>query len=162
MPLCQLLTPRDWHGFVVTWQWDTMVSSFILKNACDGPDGGTAVAGQEQLHACAHDTLLCMTWTLGTGDTEDTDGAHSGSGGAAATARWPMAKLQAYIAHVKEQFKPVLTTDAEAVLTRYYQMQRSTDTRSQARTTLRLLESLVRLTQVQEHCGMRPLHHPSA
>ena len=50
-------------------------------------------------------------------------------------------------------FQPVLTSEAEAVLSKYYGLQRQTDTRNAARTTLRLLESLVRLTQVRARRG---------
>lgn len=59
---------------------------------------------------------------------------------------WSLERLQAYLAHVKT-FQPMLNVAAQTVLKRYYALQRRADTRSAARTTVRLLDSLVRLTQ---------------
>ena len=59
---------------------------------------------------------------------------------------WGLEKLQAYVSFVKT-LQPELTPDSEEVLSRYYQMQRQIDSRQAARTTIRLLESLVRLAQ---------------
>lgn len=59
---------------------------------------------------------------------------------------WTLERLQAYISHAKS-FQPEITAEAEQVLARYYQLHRSADNRQSARTTIRLLESMVRLAQ---------------
>ena len=63
------------------------------------------------------------------------------------TARWSVATIHSYIAYLKSSFFPVLSPDCESVLKRYYQLQRRSDGRKQARVGVRLLESLIRLTQ---------------
>eukprot|EP00276_Gloeochaete_wittrockiana_P008684 CAMPEP_0184650148 /NCGR_PEP_ID=MMETSP0308-20130426/7671_1 /TAXON_ID=38269 /ORGANISM="Gloeochaete witrockiana, Strain SAG 46.84" /LENGTH=1584 /DNA_ID=CAMNT_0027083485 /DNA_START=135 /DNA_END=4886 /DNA_ORIENTATION=+ len=60
---------------------------------------------------------------------------------------WPMDKTQMYLCYVKNSFTPTMTTGAERVLSEYYQLQRHHDQNNAARTTIRLLESSVRLAQ---------------
>jgi DNA helicase MCM9 len=62
-------------------------------------------------------------------------------------APWNFEQLQRYILYVKHAFEPKMTPECELILTTYYQMQRQIDIRNASRITLRLLESLVRLTQ---------------
>jgi DNA replicative helicase MCM subunit Mcm2 (Cdc46/Mcm family) len=52
-------------------------------------------------------------------------------------------QMQAYIAYC-QRLNPTLTQDARTVLSKYYQLQRKTDSIKNARTTIRLLESLIR------------------
>ena len=55
-------------------------------------------------------------------------------------------KLSTFILFCKS-FTPIMTEEANEILKKYYQIQRSSDLRNAARTTIRLLESLVRLAQ---------------
>ena len=60
--------------------------------------------------------------------------------------QWSIDKLKNYISYC-QTFNPEMTSEAQTVLTRYYQLQRKTDLPNSARTTIRLLESLIRLSQ---------------
>jgi DNA helicase MCM9 len=57
--------------------------------------------------------------------------------------QWTTKTLRAYISHVKN-LKPELTVESKEVLIAYYKKQRQSDLQNSARTTIRLLESLIR------------------
>ncbi|QDZ24994.1 minichromosome maintenance protein [Chloropicon primus] len=74
-----------------------------------------------------------------------------GSQDAAGNEYWSQEKMKSYVAYVRK-LNPVMTKDAENVLKLYYQRQRQlsaseSNNRPSARTTIRMLESLVRLSQ---------------
>jgi len=64
----------------------------------------------------------------------------------AGQAAWSTEKLRAYFAHI-QSLKPDLSSAASQVLSAYYRRQRKTDGSEQARTTVRLLQSCVRIAQ---------------
>ncbi|KAJ1882404.1 DNA helicase mcm9 [Coemansia sp. RSA 486] len=68
---------------------------------------------------------------------------------------WSFDRLRAYVACVKTRLEPRASAAAERVLTRYYQLQRQRDPASSARTTIRLLESLIRLAQAHARLMFR-------
>ncbi|CAM8935252.1 unnamed protein product [Rhodiola kirilowii] len=68
---------------------------------------------------------------------------------------WPLPMLRRYIHFVKRYFKPVLTKEAENVISSYYQLQRRTAVQNAARTTVRMLESLIRLAQAHARLMFR-------
>ncbi|KAK9943255.1 hypothetical protein M0R45_008869 [Rubus argutus] len=68
---------------------------------------------------------------------------------------WPFPMLRRYIHFVKGYFKPVLTKEAEIVISSYYQLQRKSATDNAARTTVRMLESLIRLAQAHARLMFR-------
>ncbi|KAK1563762.1 hypothetical protein Q3G72_032478 [Acer saccharum] len=68
---------------------------------------------------------------------------------------WPLAMLRRYIHFVKGYFRPVLTKEAEKVISSYYQLQRRSATQNAARTTVRMLESLIRLAQAHARLMFR-------
>uniref|UniRef100_A0A672ZCG6 DNA helicase MCM9 n=1 Tax=Sphaeramia orbicularis TaxID=375764 RepID=A0A672ZCG6_9TELE len=59
---------------------------------------------------------------------------------------WSMEKMKAYFCVIK-RFQPQLSEDANSILTSYYQLQRQSNGRNAARTTIRMLESLSRLAE---------------
>ena len=68
---------------------------------------------------------------------------------------WTLDFLQAYIYYVKSNFNPQLTGESQKILIQYYQLQRLADQRNAARTTIRLLESMVRLAQAHARLMFR-------
>ncbi|CAN6480057.1 unnamed protein product [Victoria cruziana] len=71
------------------------------------------------------------------------------------TCAWPLPMLRRYILYVKRYFQPVLTKEAERVLSSYYQLQRRSALQNAARTTIRMLESLIRLAQAHARLMFR-------
>ncbi|EEY68481.1 DNA replication licensing factor MCM9 [Phytophthora infestans T30-4] len=111
-------------------RWDQVVSSFILKQAV-----GTSTSMKEEAERDDKETSF-----------EDSDHVPPRAVQEDSTL-WSIHKLQAYICHVKDKYNPQLSRGAMLILQRYYQRQRASDSRSAARTTIRLLESLTRLAQ---------------
>ncbi|KAF8406052.1 hypothetical protein HHK36_008132 [Tetracentron sinense] len=68
---------------------------------------------------------------------------------------WPLPMLRRYIQFVKGYFKPVLTKEAERIISSYYQLQRRSAIQNAARTTVRMLESLIRLAQAHARLMFR-------
>lgn len=67
---------------------------------------------------------------------------------------WSMERMQAYLCFVKSK-SPVLNADCMKVLQMYYQAQRAADIRNAARTTIRLLESLIRISEAHARLMFR-------
>ncbi|KAM3602880.1 uncharacterized protein V6R79_012502 [Siganus canaliculatus] len=59
---------------------------------------------------------------------------------------WTLEKMTAYFSVIK-RLQPQMSEDANSILTRYYQLQRQSDSCSSSRTTIRMLESLSRLAE---------------
>ncbi|KRX00910.1 P-loop containing nucleoside triphosphate hydrolase [Pseudocohnilembus persalinus] len=59
---------------------------------------------------------------------------------------WSLEQLRDYIQHVRIKFSPIVDEEAEAILVKYYQHLREVE-EMHSKTTIRALESLVRLSQ---------------
>lgn len=55
--------------------------------------------------------------------------------------------LQEYILYVRDQLKPTMSSGAKMLLTKFYQLQRQEEDRATSRTTVRMLESLLRCSE---------------
>ena len=67
---------------------------------------------------------------------------------------WSVEELKGYILFVQRNFTPLLSSEAQLILTRYYQYVRGHNN-SVAQATVRLLESLIRLGQAHARLMMR-------
>jgi DNA helicase MCM9 len=97
--------------------WDTQVSTFLLLQAVAGGVKSSADQSVDQ----DSPSLSSEIWSLET--------------------------LRQYVTCVKACVHPEMTAEARCLLMRYYQLQRQSDERSSTRTTVRLLESLLRLSE---------------
>lgn len=108
--------------------WDKKVSSFVIKENSLRSKKKTFIASQSKKDYTSN--LITDYWKI-----ED---------------------LQAYILCAKT-YTPKMTREAQLVLSKYYQLQRQSDIRNAARTTIRLLESLIRLSQAHAKLMFRDL-----
>ena len=67
---------------------------------------------------------------------------------------WSLEELKGYILFLQSRFSPLLSAEAQLILTRYYQYVRGHNN-SVAQATVRLLESLIRLAQAHARLMMR-------
>ena len=68
---------------------------------------------------------------------------------------WTLEQLKSYIAFVKASIAPSLTPEAQTIIQTYYTKQRMASNKNQAKTTIRLLESMVRLTEAHARLMFR-------
>jgi len=69
--------------------------------------------------------------------------------------QWPMDKLRKYVAHVKDDLRPRLSHDAGTAIELYYALQRRQTGAARGRATIRMLESLVRVSQAHARLMFR-------
>lgn len=100
--------------------WDSMVSGFILE--------GRDPLAQSNIKKSRSQANM------------------SNTGAGLLSGLWNMEQLQAYLCTIKT-LRPALSYHANRILGTYYQALRRADSRNAARTTVRMLESLVRLSQ---------------
>ncbi|KAL4446253.1 hypothetical protein ABPG77_003060 [Micractinium sp. CCAP 211/92] len=112
-------------------EWDEVVATHILEthHRRGGSSSGSASCGRQQ--------------------QQQQQAADEAEG-------WPLAFLRQYIKWARTACSPTLSDDAQELLSGYYQLRRQHEARQGSRTTVRMLESLVRVAQAHARLMARP------
>ena len=68
---------------------------------------------------------------------------------------WGLDRMKTYVSYVRDRFKPLLSEEAYLLLKAYFHRQRKRENGHCARTTIRFLESLVRVSQAHARLMFR-------
>jgi len=121
-----ILTLLDTHNA----EWDIKLSNFIVNGYSDVDDSRIKSEGKSQGGRIKSEEEVAV-------ERMNTQ----------REAEWTKERLQQYLHYVKVNLQPVLSKSAQTLLTKYYQEERASAQRNAARTTVRLLQGLVRLAQ---------------
>mmetsp|Transcript_5142 Transcript_5142/g.16367 ORF Transcript_5142/g.16367 Transcript_5142/m.16367 type:complete len:319 (-) Transcript_5142:301-1257(-) len=101
-----------------------------------------------------------QTRDMAADDAQQRDSPHSSRRRRHDEQQWNMERLRRYIATVKRKFQPQMSAAAEKLLSAWYQEQRLSAQRDAARTTVRMLESLIRISQAHARLMFRDAVSP--
>jgi DNA helicase MCM9 len=127
--------------------WDKRVSTYLLSQAIK--DGNIAQGKAVSSSSTQQRNRSAPSQQQ---QEEEEDKQHSSRGNCNSNslddgACWSVDTLRLYLSHIKYGVQSRMTPAAACLLKKYYTLQRQSDGRSAARTTTRLLESLVRLSE---------------
>ena len=130
--------------------WDRRLSSHVLLAGDDAnlpmPPPTSFPAGGHRLEHEGHAAAWQGSRCVGDGGSQS---------GEALGALWDVDKIRMYIAWVKKTIQPQLTDESEKVLVDFFRHHRSASARNAARTTVRMLQGLVRLAQAHARLMLR-------
>ena len=130
--------------------WDRRLSSHVLLGGDDAnlpmPPPTSFPAGGHRLEHEGHAAAWQGSRCVGDGGSQS---------GEALGALWDVDKIRMYIAWVKKTIQPQLTDESEKVLVDFFRHHRSASARNAARTTVRMLQGLVRLAQAHARLMLR-------
>ncbi|KAJ6242538.1 DNA helicase mcm9 [Anaeramoeba flamelloides] len=118
-------------------EWDSKISNFILNKR-----------DLEKKHFSKINKYFSEKCQKTEENDNDQEKENAGS-------LWNLEKVKSYISFIKDSLNPKISKQAKQIILAYYQKQRKTDLMNVSRTTVRLLESLIRLSQAHARLMFR-------